>query len=202
MGTFGSDHISANVMASSVKEALAIGYRMIDCARVYNNEREIGEVLAASKIKRSDLAHRQGLERHARKGRRHQVRRTEHEGSSDRLPRSLPRPLAVSQLITRPLRMWMSATPTRFYIHKQFMDTWAMENKRKEMARHIGVSNMTSLKLRLLLGDCSIRPFAAGWASPDLRPEGAALIHESGRDHPDRLQSARKPQSPRAGPHG
>lgn len=164
MGTFGSDHISANVMASSVKEALAIGYRMIDCARVYDNEREIGEVLAASKIKRSDLW-LTGKVWNDMHGKANVIRSAE---------------LSMKDLQTDYLDLFLvhwpfpnhhppfahvdernpNAVP---YIHKQFMDTWSgmEELQRKGMVRHIGVSNMTEAKLRLLLGDCSIRPFAA-----------------------------------------
>ena len=46
VGTFGSDHISKDEMAEAVSLALKIGYRNIDCASVYGNEREIGQVLA------------------------------------------------------------------------------------------------------------------------------------------------------------
>ena len=45
LGTFGSDHASAELVADVVREALRIGYRYIDCAACYGNEREVGEAL-------------------------------------------------------------------------------------------------------------------------------------------------------------
>ena len=55
MGTFGSDHIDHEVMAQAVRTALKIGYRNIDCASVYGNEKEIGAVLGASGIARNEI---------------------------------------------------------------------------------------------------------------------------------------------------
>jgi len=49
----------AGEVGQSVKTALAVGYRHIDCARVYGNEAEIGsalrEVYSQGKIKRGDI---------------------------------------------------------------------------------------------------------------------------------------------------
>lgn len=58
-GTFGSDHVSAQNVGESLKTALKLGYRHLDCARAYRNEPEIGkalaEVLAEGEIKREDI---------------------------------------------------------------------------------------------------------------------------------------------------
>ena len=43
-GTWGVDHFSNETMARSVEHALKVGYRHFDCARVYKNEKELGEV--------------------------------------------------------------------------------------------------------------------------------------------------------------
>lgn len=45
LGTFGSDKYSANQIAEAVKYAIGVGYRHIDCATVYSNEKEIGNAL-------------------------------------------------------------------------------------------------------------------------------------------------------------
>src|ERR1035441_4063777 len=58
LGTFGSDHVSADQVAAAVEDALAFGYRHIDCASVYGNEARIGKVLTAAQrrgLRRDDL---------------------------------------------------------------------------------------------------------------------------------------------------
>lgn len=45
MGTFGSDHCTAEDVAEAVAGAVRYGYRLIDCASVYENEAEIGKEL-------------------------------------------------------------------------------------------------------------------------------------------------------------
>ena len=45
LGTFGSDHYSGEQVAYAVREAIKFGYRLLDCASVYGNEKLIGEVL-------------------------------------------------------------------------------------------------------------------------------------------------------------
>jgi alcohol dehydrogenase (NADP+) len=59
MGTFGNDRYNGDQIAEAVKGGLAAGYRLIDCASVYGNEKEIGralrEVFASGLIKREEL---------------------------------------------------------------------------------------------------------------------------------------------------
>ncbi len=45
LGTFGSDSVSHERVAEAVKDAIQRGYRHIDCASVYQNEKHIGKVL-------------------------------------------------------------------------------------------------------------------------------------------------------------
>eukprot|EP01083_Nonionella_stella_P099655 280194_1 len=45
-GTWGADHFSSELLAKSVDSALSVGYRHLDCARVYANEKEIGAVIS------------------------------------------------------------------------------------------------------------------------------------------------------------
>jgi alcohol dehydrogenase (NADP+) len=59
MGTFGSDHCTADEVAAAVEGALGVGYRFFDCASVYGNEAEIGavfeKVIKNGAIKRDEL---------------------------------------------------------------------------------------------------------------------------------------------------
>ncbi|MDT4761290.1 aldo/keto reductase [Sphaerochaeta sp. PS] len=163
VGTFGSDHVSSFDMAQSVKLALKLGYRNIDCARVYGNEKEIGEVLKASAIPREELWITSKLwnDMHGKKNVGLSVRATLKDLQLDYLdlflvhwpfPNYHPPKCDVT-----------SRNPNaRPYIHEEYMETWhAMEELVGQgLVRHIGTSNMTKAKLGLLLDSCTIRPVA------------------------------------------
>ncbi|MDO5444832.1 MAG: aldo/keto reductase [Eubacteriales bacterium] len=59
IGTFGSDRVSADDVAGAVAGAIRCGYRLVDCAACYGNEKEIGEVFKKAfddgVVKREDL---------------------------------------------------------------------------------------------------------------------------------------------------
>ena len=58
LGTFGSDRFSGEVIAQAVSDAIALGYRHIDCAAVYGNEYLIGQSLRdiqSKGLKREEL---------------------------------------------------------------------------------------------------------------------------------------------------
>ena len=63
---FGVFQTPADVTEGAVKEALRVGYRMIDTAAAYGNEAQVGAAIAASGIDRSELYPDQGLGRQLR----------------------------------------------------------------------------------------------------------------------------------------
>ncbi len=163
VGTFGSDHISSQQMAQAVACALNLGYRLIDCASVYGNEREIGEVLKQSPLKREELwiTSKVWNDMHGKKKVIQSAKQSLHDLGLDYLdlylvhwpfPNFHPPKCDVS-----------SRSPdARPYIHEEFMETWtAMEQLVREgLVHNIGTSNMTVAKLKLLLDSCTIRPMA------------------------------------------
>jgi diketogulonate reductase-like aldo/keto reductase len=164
LGTFGSDHVSANQIAEAVKGAAAIGYRNFDCASVYGNEAEIGASLASilqSGIRREELWITSKLW-------------NDKHGEDDVIA-SCRQSLADLRLEYLDLYLvhWpfpnfhppgcdvTSRSPgARPYIHENFMKTWRKMEELVGMGlvRHIGTSNMTIPKLKLLLRDARIRP--------------------------------------------
>ena len=161
MGTFGSDHIDHEVMAQAVRTALKIGYRNIDCASVYGNEKEIGAVLGASGIARNELwiTSKVWNDSHGKANVIKSAKQSLVDLGLDYLdlylvhwpfPNYHPPHCSVD-----------SRSPdARPFILDQFMDTWAgMEALVKEgVVRHVGTSNMTEAKLKLVLPQCTVRP--------------------------------------------
>jgi len=164
LGTFGSDRFSGEDIAAAVQGAVAVGYRHIDCASVYGNERLIGqsfrEILAGG-VPREDLWVTGKLW-------------NDKHGEADVIP-SCEQSLKDLQLdyLDAYLVHWPfpnfhapgcsvdSRSPdAKPYIHENFMKTWRQMEKLVEMglARHIGTSNMTVPKLKLLLRDAEIKP--------------------------------------------
>ena len=164
LGTFGSDHVSADQVAAAVEDALAIGYRHIDCASVYGNEARIGEALAAARrfgLRRDELwiVSKLWNDKHSESDVIPSCRQSLADLGLDYLdmylvhwpfPNFHPPGCAVN-----------SRSPeARPYIHENFMRTWRQMEKLVdlELTRHIGTSNMTVPKLRLLLRDARIPP--------------------------------------------
>jgi len=159
LGTFGSDQISADEVATAVTGAIEAGYRHLDCASVYGNEHAIGPAIQQSGIKRDDLWITSKLwnDQHSR------VLESCRQSLSDlRLER------LDMYLVHWPFPNFHppgcsvdSRSPdARPYIRENFMDTWREMEKLVDLGltRHIGTSNMTIPKLRLLLRDARIKP--------------------------------------------
>jgi diketogulonate reductase-like aldo/keto reductase len=166
LGTFGSDHAPAGLVAAAVADALELGYRHIDCAAVYRNEPEIGEVLERAirgGIRREDLWITSKLwnDQHAPADVAPAFERSLRDLRLDELDLYLvhwPFPNTHQPGVDVGSRD-SNAKP---YLHERYMDTWGELEKLVDrgLVRHIGTSNMTVPKLRLVLRDARIRPAA------------------------------------------
>ena len=67
LGTFGSDKYSGDQVAQAVYGAIRYGYRLIDCASVYQNGHLIGPVLERV-MREGIICHLKGMERSAWSG--------------------------------------------------------------------------------------------------------------------------------------
>lgn len=164
LGTFGSDHVSPDEVAEAVKGAAAVGYRHFDCAAVYGNEHRIGPALQevmAGGVRRADLWITSKLwnDKHA---------------EADVLP-AFMKSLRELQLEYLDLYLIHWPFPNHHapgvavtsrdhnavpYIHENYMKTWRQLESLADqgLVRHIGTSNMTIPKLKLLLRDARIKP--------------------------------------------
>ena len=164
LGTFGSDRFTANEIAEAVLGAAEIGYRHFDCASVYGNEREIGksfQKIISSSITRKELWITSKLwnDKHAEKDVIPACRQTLKDLQLEYLDLYLvhwPFPNHHAPGVDVNSRD-PHAVP---YIHENYMKTWRQMEKLVEMGlvRHIGTSNMTVPKLKLLLRDARIKP--------------------------------------------
>ncbi len=164
LGTFGSDRYSGEAIAAAVRGAIAGGYRHIDCAAVYGNEHLIGEVLREvinGGIKREELWITSKLW-------------NDKHGEDDVIPafekslRDLQLDYLDLYLIHWPFPNYhapgvdvSSRDPhAKPYIHENYMKTWRQLETlvKRGLVRHIGTSNMTLPKLKLLLRDAEIKP--------------------------------------------
>lgn len=164
LGTFASDRYTGEQVAGAVKGAIEAGYRHIDCAAVYGNERLVGEVLRdvqQAGLPRADLWITSKLW-------------NDKHGEADVIPacegslRDLHLDYLDLYLVHWPFPNYhapgvdaSSRDPhARPYIHEAYMKTWRQLEKLVErgLVRHIGTSNMTIPKLRLVLRDAVIRP--------------------------------------------
>jgi len=165
LGTFGSDRFSAREVADAVKEAILMGYRHIDCAAVYGNENLIGEsiqsAISSGIVRREELWITSKLWNNM-------------HGKGDVL---LAFAKTLKDLQLEYLDLYLVHWPfpnyhapgvgvdsrdphAKPYIHEEFMKTWRQMEKLVDagLVRHIGTSNMSIPKLKLLLNDGRIRP--------------------------------------------
>ena len=166
LGTYGSDRFTADEIAGAVFGAAEIGYRHFDCAAVYGNEKEIGvsfQKIMSSGIQREELWITSKLwnDKHAEEDVIPACQQTLEDLRLECLDLYLihwPFPNHHDPGVDVNSRD-PHAVP---YIHENYMKTWRQMEKLVEMGivRHIGTSNMTVAKLKLLLRDAKIKPAA------------------------------------------
>ena len=164
LGTFGSDHVSHQAVADTVKDAAAVGYRHFDCASVYGNEDRIGqslEEMLASGLERNEIWVTSKLW-------------NDKHGEQDVIA-SCEKSLADLRLTYLDLYLVHWPFPNHHppgcdvsarnpnavpYIHENYMRTWRKmeELVDRGLIRHIGTSNMTIPKMKLVLRDARIKP--------------------------------------------
>jgi alcohol dehydrogenase (NADP+) len=166
LGTFGSDHVSPSEIAAAVEGAAAVGYRHFDCASVYGNEGQIGYSL--QQVLRNGI-HREQLWITSKLW-------NDKHGENHVIP-SCRQSLADLRLEYLDLYLVHWPFPNyhppgcdvnsrgnnaKAYIHAEFMKTWRKMEDLVDLGlvRHIGTSNMTIPKLKLLLRDARIKPAA------------------------------------------
>jgi alcohol dehydrogenase (NADP+) len=159
LGTFGSDHVSADAIADAVRGALEVGYRHLDCASVYGNEDRIGPAIRRSGVPREELwiTSKVWNDRH-----------DDVLGSCRQSLSDLQLEYLDLFLVHWPFPNFHppgcsveSRSPdARPYLHENFMSTWRQMERLVDLglARHIGTSNMTIPKLQLLLRDARVKP--------------------------------------------
>jgi diketogulonate reductase-like aldo/keto reductase len=159
LGTFGSDHASHELIAEAVRGAAEAGYRHFDCASVYGNEDRIGDVLKNLPREEFFITSKLWNDKHA---------------EDDVIPACRK---SIADLHCGYLDMYLVHWPfpnyhppgcdvtsrsanSQPYIHENLLKTWRQMERLVELGlvRHIGTSNMTIPKLKLLLRDARVKP--------------------------------------------
>ncbi len=165
LGTFGSDKYNSEQVSEAVYGAIKSGYRMIDCASVYQNEDQIGEVL--ERILKEGVIKREELFVTSK------VWNDKHEEVIESCKQSL-KDLKLSYIdlyfvhwpfpnYHEPGCSGDARNPnSKPFSVDEFMQTWRQCEKLVEMGlvKQIGMSNMTIPKLELILPLCKIQSAA------------------------------------------
>lgn len=164
LGTFGSDHYRNEDIAEAVIGAAEVGYRHFDCASVYGNEDLIGRSLRTileGGVRREEIWVTSKLwnDKHAEADVIPSFKKSLNDLQLDYLDLYLihwpfPNFHAPGCDVTS------RSADAKPYIHENYMKTWRQLEKLVELGlvKHIGTSNMTIPKMKLLLRDCRVRP--------------------------------------------
>ena len=165
LGTFGSDKYSPDQISEAVYGAVKSGYRMLDCASVYQNEKQIGEVL--KRLFSEKIVSRDELFITSK------VWNDQHREVKKACKKSLE-DLKLSfvdlYFVHWPFPNYHapgcdgdSRNPnSKPFSVDEFMDTWKQceELVDEGLVKAIGMSNMTISKLEKVLPLCRIKPAA------------------------------------------
>ncbi len=159
LGTFGSDKYGAAEIAQAVVSAAEVGYRHFDCASVYGNEPEIGESIQsimAGGVQREELwiTSKVWNDMHGAGQVIESCKKSLKDLQLDYLDLFLvhwPFPNSHGKGVNAHSRDPHATS----YVHDAYMQTWAqMEQLFEEgLVRHIGTSNMTLPKMKLVMRD-------------------------------------------------
>jgi alcohol dehydrogenase (NADP+) len=207
LGTFGSDNVSADEVAEAVKGAAAADYRHFDCASVYGNESAVGASLEAIQrggVRREELWITSKLwnDMHGEDDVLASCRQSMADLRVDYLDLYLVH-WPFPNFHPPGCDVTSRSAAAKPYIHANYMKTWRKMEALVEtgLVRHIGTSNMTIPKLKLLLQDARIKPAAnemelhPHFQQPDLfafvkangmEPIGYCPIGSPGRPERDR----------------
>lgn len=163
LGTFGSDKYSYQEVAKAVKEAIYVGYRHIDCATVYMNEKEIGyslsEIFKEGRVSRENL----WITGKVWNDQHREVEKACRQSLAD-----LQLEYLDLYLVHWPFPNYHapgcdvdSRNPdSKPFSVDEFMDTWRQMEVlvEKGLVRNIGTSNMTIAKFEKVLALMKIKP--------------------------------------------
>ncbi|MFJ7289210.1 aldo/keto reductase [Curtobacterium sp. NPDC098951] len=161
LGTFGSDRYTPDQVAAAVRGGLDAGYRLVDCASVYGNEPEVGAAIAASGVPREDLFVMSKVWNDAHDP-------ADAVASVERSLRDLRLDHLDAVFVHWPFPNHHAPHASvedrdgsaRPYDHAAYRALWrALEGLVDAgLVRHLGTSNTTIPKLRLLLDDARVLP--------------------------------------------
>lgn len=165
LGTFGSDRFDADEVSNAVAGAIRAGYRMIDCAACYGNEKEIGKVIEDALndgvCERKDLYIMTKVWNDMHRRCEESAKKSIEDLRCDYIDLffihwPFPNYHAPHCDVT-------SRNPdSKPFSVEEFMDTYRQIEGlvKKGLVRHIGISNMTIPKLEQVIDKFEIKPVA------------------------------------------
>ncbi len=144
--------ISNDKVGNVVKDAIDLGYRHIDTAQAYGNEKGIGKALKEISIKREDLFITTKVKAEYKSY-------SKAKKSIDKSLKDLGVDYLDLVLIHSP-EPWLVFRKTKRNWDKKNLEVWkALEDSYKEgKVKHIGVSNFRIKDLENILDNCEIKP--------------------------------------------